>query len=407
MKILFVCKSLPPEAIGGIQTHTWKLSGWLSKMGHEVHILTAGNWRKPAHEELRKSRHIVRIPYFPGRKLPFFSLFAEEWAFNRAASGWLAENSARFDIVHVQGRSGFTFSGKQQKTPLVATFHGLVSVENARAGRTKNVSLDVRLHEAWASFFEKKTMRCADACIAVSREMEAEMQLILPKNSSKTVILPNGVDVPETLSPVAPNAGQFVFVGRLDAIKGIFPLLEAMKLAAPGTHLTVIGDGPERPEFEKKIAENGLSGRVKLLGAQPEKVVFAEIERAQALILPSFHETQGIVLLEANACARPVIATDIAGIREVVRQGETGWMVEPNNPKALAEAMNWLVENPAEAAKMGENGRAHVSEKFGWEKIALETERFYGRVLATKNREKTVHIEKAAPGFEPSFSSFF
>ncbi len=393
MKILFVCKSLPPAVIGGIQTHTWKLSEWLVRMGHEVSILTAGNWRTGTRSLQREGRTIIEIPYLPGRKLPFLPILAEEWAFNQAATQWLRRNNQAFDIVHVQGRSGFGFSGKHGATPLVATFHGLVSVENERSGRHANASFDVRLHERWATFFEKKTLRRADACIAVSREMLHEIESMEPDSAARTTILPNGVDVPaEFPIPADPFvlSKTLLFVGRLDRIKGIFPLVEAMKSVRPDVRLVMVGDGPERAELERTIEQSGLKDRILLTGALPSAQVFEHIRSSFALVLPSFHETQGIVLLEANACGKPVVASDIPGICEVVRQGETGLMTPAGDSLGLAATINQMFEHPADAIRMGAVGRQHVAEKFSWEQIALDTERLYGRVLAQKSREHQV-----------------
>lgn len=388
MKILLVCKSLPPSAIGGIQTHTWKLSEHLLGLGHEVSILSAGSWRRSVRVQTIEGRQVIEIPYFPGRKLPFLSAFTEEWAFNWAASRWLERQAAQFDVVHVQGRSGFAFAGKQGQTPLVATFHGLARVENERSGRHRNKSLGTWLHEKWAAYHEKNTLRRADACIAVSREMLAEMEEVWPQIAPKTTLLPNGVDLPKRMLPVPANARQLLFVGRIDRIKGVFPLVEAMKQVHPDVHLRLVGDGPDRPALEKAIRQAGLTSRIECCGAQTQAVVFAEIQASFALVLPSYHETQGIVLLEANACARPVIASDIPGIREVVRQGETGSLVPAGDPQALAGAINWLFEHPASITQWGQAGQAQVAQKFSWAKIALETERLYGQMLASKNHSK-------------------
>lgn len=332
--------------------------------------------------------------------MPFFGTFFEEWAFNFAAARWLKKHAADFDLIHLQGRSGFTFPGKQEKTPVVATFHGLISIENQRSGRHEKPSLGLWLHEKWATFFEKKALRQADACIAVSQEMLRSMLEICPKVAEKTHILPNGVDVP-TGTPVPKSQNlptkNLLFVGRLDPIKGIFPLVEAMKNVPLEVQLVMVGDGPARAELENAISVAGLRHRVFLTGALPSEQVFEKIRQSFALVLPSFYETQGIVLLEANACGKPVIASDIAGIREVVRQDETGWMVPVGDPAALASCITRLFEKPDEVARLGEAGRRHVREKFSWEKIALETERFYGQVLAekmTRSAQKRVKSEQ-------------
>ncbi len=394
MKILFVCKSLPPAVSGGIQTHTWKLTEWLVKMGHEVSILTAGSWKKGTQQFEREGRNIIELAYLPGRKSPIMPLFAEELAFNITATQWLKRNQKDYDIVHIQGRSGFGISSHRGKTPMIATFHGLVSVENERSGRNQNFRFGTWLHEKWATFFEQKTMLRADMCIAVSREMLHAMEENIANIGNKTAILPNGVDTDDAMMS-APRkvSNTLLFVGRLDPIKGVFPLVEAMKLTRPEMHLVMIGDGPSRVALEQSIAEAGLQSRITLLGALPSEQVFAHIKASFALVLPSFHETQGIVLLEANACKVPVVASDIPGIREVVRQGETGWMSPVGNAALMAASINRLFDDPDEAFCMGEAGYHHVKDKFAWEKIAIETERLYGQVLASRNHDLAA-IEK-------------
>lgn len=395
MKILFVCKSLPPRVAGGIQTHTWKLSGWLHKLGHEVSILCAGSVRLGEQSSQREGRHIIEIPYLPGRKLPFLADFVEEWAFNRAASQWLRRHAAEFDVVHVQGRSGFTFPGRQSQTPLVATFHGLLSLEN----RHKNAHGFAHwLHGKWAGFFEKNTLRRADACIAVSPEMRDEMEAVLPGAASRTHIIPNGVDVPKHLpqpDPTDPNL--LLFVGRLCRLKGLFPLVEAMQKVPQHVHLVMIGDGEERHALGQAIVEAGLHDRVLFTGSLPSEEVFEWLHRAWALVLPSFHETQGIVLLEANACGKPVVASDLPGTRSVVQQGENGLLVQPGDVAHLAAAIRQVFADPDLARQMGRKGRQIATENFSWEKIALETERLYGSLLAEKFGVKQLVGEAAIP----------
>jgi len=226
-------------------------------------------------------------------------------------------------------------------------------------------------------------------CIAVSQEMLLEMEAVQPGMTARTMILPNGVDIPGE-SPVPDNPAatskNLLFVGRIDRIKGIFVLVEAMKSTHPDIHLTMVGSGPYQAELERRILAAGLRDRITLTGALPQKQVFEKIQASFALVAPSFHETQGIVLLEANACGKPVIASDIPGIREVVLHGQTGWMIPAGDAAHLTDAINHFYKNPIEAAAMGEAGRLHVQEKFAWEKIALETERIYGEVMAQKSR---------------------
>ena len=157
-----------------------------------------------------------------------------------------------------------------------------------------------------------------------------------------------------------------------------------MKATHPDVHLVLIGSGPDRAELERHSAAAGLRDRIPLTGPLPQEQVFEKIQASFALVLPSFHETQGIVLLEANACGKPVIASDIPGICEVVRHGETGWMTPAGDAAQLAASINRLFEDPSASVRMGEAGRRHVEENFAWEQIALETERLYGQIMAEK-----------------------
>ncbi|MFN4243213.1 MAG: glycosyltransferase [Tepidisphaerales bacterium] len=139
-----------------------------------------------------------------------------------------------------------------------------------------------------------------------------------------------------------PTEPRFVCVARLSEQKGLPVLVEAMALLKQrGVEATVelIGDGPLRGMLERLVRERGLEGRVVFRGNQPSSEVRRAIVGARALVLPSFAEGLPVVLMEALALGRPAIATQIAGIPELIRPGETGWLVPPGDAEALAGAM--------------------------------------------------------------------
>lgn len=145
-----------------------------------------------------------------------------------------------------------------------------------------------------------------------------------------------------------PDTPRLVAIGRFAEQKGFPLLIEAMALAAPrhpGLHLTLVGDGPLRPQIEAAIARLGLGGRITLTGWLDEAQVRAALEQAQALILPSFAEGLPVVVMEAMAAARPIIATTIAGVPELVTP-ETGWLVPAGDAEALADAITALATTP-------------------------------------------------------------
>ncbi|MFT6360842.1 MAG: glycosyltransferase involved in cell wall biosynthesis [Saprospiraceae bacterium] len=390
MKILYVCKTLPFAFKGGIQTHVWKLSEWMVKRGHQVSILTSGSWRKKVQIEEIEGRKIISLPYFPGRHLPQIGALVEEWSFNKAAASWLKTEQKQFDIIHLQGRSGNTFldNPTDKKVPVVNTLHGFMGIESERRGLIEKVSFAQKLHLNWVQTMENKALKNADRLITVSQEMQRALVERIPDCYSKSVIVPNGIDVPPINNSIVPNNNRLVFVGRLDRIKGIFPLVEAMKKVHPRIELMMIGDGDMRPALEKAIQAAGLEKRIQLTGSLESSVVFDWIQKSYALILPSFHETQGIVLMEANSCGKPVLASDINGINEVVQQGKNGLLFEKNNPVKIAQAINYLFSNPVEAKQMGTWGKAFVNQQFSWKNIASRTEEVYHECLKTQSPAK-------------------
>jgi glycosyltransferase involved in cell wall biosynthesis len=161
-----------------------------------------------------------------------------------------------------------------------------------------------------------------------------------------------------------PEAPRLLFVGRLSAEKGLPLLIEAVRrLDAGGSQieLTLIGDGALRGEAERQLAS--LGSRLRLLGWCGSDVVRREIARARALVLPSLTEGLPVVLLEALAMQRPVIATHIAGIPELVVDGVNGWLIAPGSVEALERAIREvLAASPDTLQRLGEAGAARVRE---------------------------------------------
>jgi glycosyltransferase involved in cell wall biosynthesis len=383
MKILYVCKSLPHSYQGGIQTHVWKLSEWVVKLGHDVSILTAGSWTKGERRYEMGGREIIEVPYLPGRRLPALSLAAEEMSFNLAAKKWLLDNQSNYDIIHLQGRSGNLFLKNKAhiKVPVVNTLHGLVEIEQNKSKDNKLDSLDARLHRTLAGNMENTALKNADALIAVSNEMMGELAARMPEALCKTTKIYNGVDVPPMLRLGDTDPNLLLFVGRLTAIKGVFELVEAMRFIPEPIRLVMIGDGEAKQELIERIQRYGLEHRIRLLGGLSMELVEKWLHRCHALVLPSFHETQGIVLMEANACGKPVIANGVGGVPEVVQNGENGLLMPSNKPEVIAGMVEYLFKHRDRAVKMGLIGRQIVQEKFAWKGIAEQTLSLY-RLLA-------------------------
>jgi len=179
-----------------------------------------------------------------------------------------------------------------------------------------------------------------------------------------------GVDSGFLTRPPAPipQAPRLACVGRLCEQKGQLLLLDAAsQLLEQGVpiEIVLVGDGEMRDAIERGIAERGLHGRVTITGWADEQRVRRELENSRALVLPSFAEGLPVVIMEALALGRPVISTYVAGIPELVVDGESGWLVPAGNVDALAETMKRAVlASPDELARMGAAGRARVLTEF-------------------------------------------
>lgn len=164
-----------------------------------------------------------------------------------------------------------------------------------------------------------------------------------------------------TPPPLQGGPLRLVAIGRFSEQKGQMILIEAMARLAkmrPDIRLTLVGDGPLRGEIEAAVAHHGLGGVVRLTGWLDEAGVNAALAEAQALVMPSFAEGLPMVIMEAMAAARPVIATYVAGIPELVLDGQTGWLVPAGDVAALVEAILRAADTPLEAlTAMGDAGR--------------------------------------------------
>ena len=167
--------------------------------------------------------------------------------------------------------------------------------------------------------------------------------------------------------PVTCGAPRLVSIGRFSEQKGQLVLIEAMAgiaRAHPDAHLTLIGDGEMRSEIEAAMAQHGVQDHITLTGWLSEADVRAELAKAQALVMPSFAEGLPMVIMEAMAAGRPVIATYVAGIPELVLDGDTGWLTPAGDVDALVRAVDALAATDAKTlTRMGVQGRSRALER--------------------------------------------
>ena len=178
-------------------------------------------------------------------------------------------------------------------------------------------------------------------------------------------------------------------VGRLEAVKDYPSLLRAMTRTPEQARLLVLGAGPQEGRLTELAEWLGLKQRVRFAGFEPNVVRW--MRAADGFVLSSRYEGLPMVLLEAGACGVPVVATDVPGTREVVVDGETGWLAPAGDAQELAKTMMKLMHMPPDARHaMGERARRHVARNFSLEAVLDRWERLYAELLERKNANRRI-----------------
>ncbi|MBI2993661.1 MAG: glycosyltransferase [Gammaproteobacteria bacterium] len=276
----------------------------------------------------------------------------------------------RVDIIHAhwivpQGVVGALLSRMGRARAFVCTSHGA----------------DLHSLNAWpVRWLKSWTVRRADALTVVSRAMLGSVQAlgIAPE---ATHVAPMGVDVSECFTPpqtAARQEGLVLFVGRLVEKKGVRHLIEAfgtVHRASPDARLVIVGEGPESVVLRREVASRGLDACVTFAGAVPRQEVAAYFRSAAVAVFPFMvtasgdQEGLGLVVVEAQACGCPVIASDLPAVRDTIEDGSTGLLVRPRAPDELARAILGLLSDRGLAQRLGSNGRQAAVQLFDWDRV--------------------------------------
>ena len=247
---------------------------------------------------------------------------------------------------------------------------------------------------ALSSWCERTAVEAAAAVVAVSDGMRADVLAAYPAVPPERVrVIRNGIDTREYAPDpgtdvldkygVDPGRPYVIFVGRVTRQKGLPVLLRAAASLDPQAQLVLCAGQADTPALAAEVDElvgrltSARSGVRLISGMLAKREVIQLLSHARVFACPSVYEPLGIVNLEAMACGGAVVASRVGGIPEVVADGETGLLVPPDDPDALAEALNALVRDPDRAAAMGRAGRARAAADFEWATIAAQTVALY------------------------------
>ncbi|MDP9174450.1 MAG: glycosyltransferase [Planctomycetota bacterium] len=221
----------------------------------------------------------------------------------------------------------------------------------------------------WHWVLQSLAHRAAERVVVPSPSVADIAQRWAGVPEEKIEVVPNAIELSDYANwPARDSGGRRVgFIGRLDPIKRIGDLIDAVALLPADISLDVYGEGSERAKLEAQIARLWLGHRVKLHGGIVDSR--EALKSIDVLVLPSAAEGFGLVLIEAMAAGVPVVATDVPGIRDVVRNNETGLLVSAFDPGALAGAITRVIDDPGLRARLVASGLENVQERFSWDVV--------------------------------------
>ena len=389
MKIAYITFQYPPFIQGGSGTYAYNLVKELAGLGHEVHVI--GPRVTGCDEESVEDGLIIHRISFLNK--PFLSA-ASFWLSLRQRFSPLEQQVKGFDIVHDNGLSGFSLRRKAVNCPRVVTIHHLArtslkALETTLFDRLKNIREEIGI----SPFIEHPCMKRGDRVIAVSEGTRQDIVRTYGLPESKIEVIYHGVRGEDYLFPqdekdrfrmsLGINTEPLIlFVGRLEHRKGIDILLRALPRVLNEMRVKLVLVGAGKQEQYRSLAENlNISEHVLFMGRVSDETLRLLFSSCDLFVLPSRLEGLGIVLLEAMAGGKPIVAAKVGGIPEIVQSGQNGILVEPDNDGALAQAIIQFISDKALSGSIGENNARIARSQYNWQSAAQKTEQVYKAAL--------------------------
>jgi glycosyltransferase involved in cell wall biosynthesis len=387
MRVLFLAHSFPRYPGDAAGSFLLRLARALQDIGIAVHVVAPAAEGYAATDSF-EGVGVERFRYAPRRyeSLAYTGNMASDvrssWSARLAMLGFLgsefvsavrARRQVQPDLVHAHwwfpGGLVGTWVAALSGVPLITTFHGS----------------DVRLARSVAAARPplRAVTKKSAATTTVSRWLADELKALVP--SATPAVAPMPVDT-QLFEPGGQRARDTIlFVGRLNAQKGIEHLIAALpRMRAPAT-LDVVGDGGGREAMQRLAGELGVADRIRWRGSlrQPELVPL--YQSAGAVAVPSIDEGLGLVAVEAMLCGAPVVASRSGGLTDVVRHDATGLLVPPGDASALAAALDDVLEHPEKGRALAEAGRMHALASFAPESAARRYATIYRDALGAEH----------------------
>jgi D-inositol-3-phosphate glycosyltransferase len=389
---------------GGMNVYVRELVRALGRRGVGVDVFTRSQDEHVPHvlHHLGYGNRVVHVPAGPESPLDKAGLLQHLPAYVAGIRDFAARKGLRYDLLHghywLSGLAGLQLRS-EWNVPLVQTFHTLGEMKNRVARSPEESASPGRLEG------ERRLMREAEWIVASTEAEVALFRWVYRIETDHVQVIEPGVDTARFYPIPADEAKEFIrlgqdrrallFVGRIEPLKGLDSLLEALRLLKDRgvlqRHrlcLLVIGGEPDAPA-ERVDAEMarlkqlcrtlGIADAVEFLGRRDQDTLQYYYAAAEAVVMPSHYESFGLVALEAMACGTPVVASETGGLAFLVKDGETGFHVPTGDPAALADKLALLLEDEALADRLGAQA-AEYARGFTWQKVAEQMTALYGEL---------------------------
>jgi glycosyltransferase involved in cell wall biosynthesis len=374
---------------GGVEPYVRTASSWMLKQGHTVHLVYLGGEPRnlpPAHERL----HIHSIAVGP---LHYY--LYRTGLFRASTIAWMRDYENSRNLAQVLHRIN-----AQHGLDLVELIEGMI-----RPSLFRGLPFVYKMHGAEWTFrhYCEDNQRFKSQQQAQSKMLYAARQVHSLSRSLADFIAgacdfprrlidvtPYPIDTREFTVQAAPTAGppfRLMTVGRLEKRKGIHTLVTALRQVwqqEADTHLHLFGSNGDfgKPQIEALIPDSEHQGRIHFEGFVPRETLIEHYQKTHVYVAPTRYETFGYTILEAMACGRPVIASDIGPIPELVRQEQTGWVVPRDDATTLAQTIVHALRNPEVCERYGCEGR-QFAEKLDIEPVMQRQLSLYRKAVTT------------------------
>jgi D-inositol-3-phosphate glycosyltransferase len=386
---------------GGMNVYVRELTRQLGRNGIHVDVFTRSQDEHipQVSHDLGFGNRVVHILAGPQVPLPKQDLVGFLPEFVARIRDFTQNRGLQYDLIHSHYWMSGIAAGDLKTTwnvPMVHMFHTLGLMKQRVARQVEQGEGDCR--EAG----ERQVLQLADRIVAATLAELAQLQWLYQADPRKIEVIPPGVDLSHfypiprdearAYIGVPPCDQMLLFVGRIETLKGIDSLIEALALMRQNGEqvcLAVIGGDPdlspvalsdEMTRLQAMREQYGLQESVAFLGRKSQDTLPYYYSAAEAVVVPSHYESFGMVALEAMACGTPVVASQVGGLAFLVQDGITGFTVPVDEPVTLAARLTELVQNPGLREQMGHQA-ADFAQECSWEKITERMIKLYEAAL--------------------------